>query len=288
MELRHVRYFVVVAEELSFTRAAERLHTAQSSLSQQIQDLEHELGTALLFRTKRRVELTDAGRVLLLQGRLILDQVEHAILEVRQTTRAEAGELIVGYVPSAEVRVFPELFPFLNASVPNLRLTLRSMSNPELREARRKGSIHVAFLRWLGDVECGIEHRVVLRQELKAYLHEKSPLCRQSIVSLKSLEKIPFVGISAVDAPELRQVVHDFCEKSGCKLTTVQETNNLFTSLSQIGMGIGFGILPDYQQDLLTRNVLSRPIEGHPSIELYVAWRSSDRSALLKESLHKF
>jgi len=83
----------------------------------------------------------------------------------------------------------------------------------------------------------------------------------------------------------MRQVVHDFCEKNSCKLNVVQETDNLFTGLTQIGMGIGFGILPDYEPELLVRNVRSRPIEGHPKIELYVAWRSSNRSALLKAFL---
>ena len=93
------------------------------------------------------------------------------------------------------------------------------------------------------------------------------------------------IGISARNAPEMNQVIHEFCERNGCKLNTVQETDNLFTSLTQVGMGIGFGILPDYEQDLLMRNVRSRPIEGHPGIELCVAWRSSNRSALLKAFL---
>ena len=126
MELRHLRYFVAVAEELSFTRAAERLHTAQPSLSQQIRQLEAEVGVRLLERTKRRVQLTGAGRVMLREARDILNRVEHAARLACKAASGQAGEISIGTFPGADVKILPRLRPLLAKRLPDVRLVLHS------------------------------------------------------------------------------------------------------------------------------------------------------------------
>src|SRR5690606_32067538 len=126
VELRHLRYFVAVAEELSFTRAAARLHTAQPSLSQQIRQLEKELGVKLLDRSRHHVAVTNAGRVFLQQAKDILGRVDHAGRLARQAADGLAGELSVGTFPSADVRILPQLRPLIAERMPDLRLLLHS------------------------------------------------------------------------------------------------------------------------------------------------------------------
>lgn len=127
MDLRHLRYFIAVAEELHFRRAADRLNLSQPSLSLQIRDLESELGVRLLERTKRRVQITDAGRRFLEELRRILGQLENAVRTTQQISRGEVGLLSVGCVPATDYTVFPRLLPLFRRRQPNVQLILRTM-----------------------------------------------------------------------------------------------------------------------------------------------------------------
>src|SRR5690242_7095637 len=126
MELRHLRYFVAVAEELNFTRAAERLETAQPSLSQQIKHLESHLGATLLVRNKRHVELTEAGRRFLQDALDILERADHAVQRIRETSCGQVAELSIAVAPAAEVKVLPKLLPLIQRRIPGLRLVLHN------------------------------------------------------------------------------------------------------------------------------------------------------------------
>ena len=121
MELRYLRYFIAVAEERSFTRAAKRLHTVQPSLSQQIRKFEDEIVEAPLFRRdKHHVELTEAGRALLVEAKSAVDAVERAVRIARQASRAEAGHLVIGFIPGAEGDILPQVLPALRAEHPGV------------------------------------------------------------------------------------------------------------------------------------------------------------------------
>src|SRR5882757_5409771 len=222
MELRHLRYFVAVAEELNFTRAADRLHTAQPSLSQQIRDLEDSVGTPLLYRSKRRVELTRAGEAFLKESRTILEQVDRAVMTARQTARTESGDLVIGFTPSAEIKVFPHILPVLRARLPEVHVILHSMTNPDLHDALWDREIDIAFLR---RTELGedFEIRPLLKEPLVAILPEDHVLAKQTVVDIKQFGQHPFIGISKEKAAELRARIQEYLDTQDVKLQTAQD-----------------------------------------------------------------
>jgi LysR family transcriptional regulator, hca operon transcriptional activator len=147
MDQRHLRYFIAVAEEMSFTRAVERLHTVQPSLSQQIRRREEIVGTQLFHRQKCSLQLTEAGRIFLQESRRILQYTDHAIALARNAARAEAGFMTIGFVPGAEGEIFPRVLPILRGKYPDIELSLRNMTTPEQLEALQNHEINVGFLR---------------------------------------------------------------------------------------------------------------------------------------------
>ena len=147
MELRHLRYFITVAEELNFSKAALKLYTAQPSLSQQIKDLEEDVGVKLLYRTKRKVELTEEGAVFLEQARLTLAQADKAIAMARQVLQAKQQMLRIGFVPVAEMKIFPYVLPNLRVQNSDLKIELLSLNNTEQIKLLKKGDLDVTFTR---------------------------------------------------------------------------------------------------------------------------------------------
>lgn len=143
MELRHLRYFITVAEELSFSKAALKLHTAQPSLSQQIKDLEDDIGVQLFHRTKRKVELTEEGLVFLEQARLTLTQADKAITMARQVAAAKVQYLKIGFVPSAEIRIFPYILPRLRVKLPKLQIRTLNLKESDQIAELKKGDLDI-------------------------------------------------------------------------------------------------------------------------------------------------
>ncbi|SIS95827.1 LysR substrate-binding domain-containing protein [Insolitispirillum peregrinum] len=278
MELRHLRYFVAVAEELNFTRAAERLRTAQPSLSQQIRDLEDEVGTPLFVRTKRRVELTAAGAVFLDEARLVLAQSQRAISLARRTAQTEGGTLTIGFVPAAEVKIFPNMLTAMRARFPNLQLVLRSLTTAEQRTALLDHSIDVAFMRLpADDVRLSLE--VVLQEKIEIALPATHPLAAQDTISVHQLTDVPFLHIAPLHAGSLHGVIESFLAEHNISLRPQQEVENVLTLLTLISMNEGFSFLPDYAHRLLFRNVVGRPLrEQSPTVGLAMVWRTTDQS----------
>lgn len=282
MELRHVRYFVAVAEELSFTSAAQRLNTAQPSLSQQIRDLENVVGTKLLHRTKRKVELTVAGKVFLAEARLLLAQADRAVKQAQQADCGEVIELIIGCGPAAEVRVFPRLLPALRTRAPEIRLTLRDLGSDMLKAALRNGEMDVAFVRWHDQTEPRFSSHLLFREEFIVVLPDAHPLIKEEIVTLKALEPYPFVEYAGPWAPEGRELFDIALEQQDVKLNTVQFASNILMNLTLVSMGLGYGILPSYVRDLLNKNMQWRPIANAPCIDLWVVWKAVPPSPALQ------
>lgn len=273
MELRHLRYFVAVAEALSFTRAAQALRTAQPSLSQQIRDLEHEIGTALLLRDKRNVALTAAGRVFLDEARLVLAQAERAKTLARRAGEEVARSLTIGFVPAAEVKIFPQSLTMLRAQFPGTRIVLQSLTTFEQHEALLSGAIDIGFLRPPVD-EGQLDSAVILREPLVALLPADHPACDRDEVPLAALADTPFLRIADRHAGNLGQVIGDLARREGVQLNAVQEVENVLTLLTLVGLGVGFSIMPDYVGQLSFRNIAARPLAG-PVVraELLTAWR---------------
>ncbi|PWC37660.1 LysR substrate-binding domain-containing protein [Azospirillum sp. TSO35-2] len=276
MELRHIRYFIAVAEELNFTRAAERLRTAQPSLSQQIRDLEEEIGTPLLERTKRRVALTAAGRAFLDEARLVMAQTQRALTMARRAAEAEQTKLTIGFLPSAEVKIFPSVLSAMRAQYPDVTVELRHMTTAEQREALENGTIDVAFMRLPVDGAAMI-HDVVLTEKLVVVLPERHPLTALDRVPLADLAPFPYLRVAPNHAGNLHDITEGHCRVMGVQLRPVQDVENVLTLLTLVGMGIGFALLPDYAEHLLFKNVTTRPLaDASPLVGLAMA-RRADR-----------
>ena len=193
MELRHLRYFVMVAEELHFGRAAARLHISQPPLSQQIKQLETELNVLLLRRTNRRVELTDAGKQFLVEARRVLAQVEQAVQVAQRTHRGEIGHLTVGFVGTAAYQIVPLILQRYRQTYPEVTLTLREMATPEMRVAITMGEIDVGLLR-AGVEEPNVATELLLQERLVVAMARGNPLAAQHQgVTMASLATEPFV-----------------------------------------------------------------------------------------------
>jgi LysR family hca operon transcriptional activator len=278
MELRHLRYFVAVAEELNFTRAAQRLNTAQPSLSQQIQDLEQEVGGSLFIRTKRSVKLTAAGTAFLDEARLTLAQARRAMASARQVAQPGQSTLVLGFGPAAEIKLFPSTLTSLRASFPKLRLEFRSMTTLKQREALLHNEIDLAFLR-PPIHEPSLEAIPVLREQLVAVLPADHPLAGEGPLDFAELSGYPFIEISPVHSGDLFDLVRAAAQERGVQLNTIQQVEDVLTMLTLISLGEGYTLLPDYAESLVFRNVTTRRLTP-PAIEvdLLMAWRKGDPS----------
>ena len=244
MELRQLRYFVAVAEEMNFRRAAERLHIAQPALSQQITKFEKELGTALLTRTTRRVELTDTGRVLLTEGRRVLAEAEHARGAVDQAAHGAVGRLRIGFVASAALSIVPSTLLALQRLYPGIRVELsESTTDPQLRAAV-EGSLDVCIVREVNEAE-GLTVRPLLQERLIVAVHESHPLAHRGSVRLGELSGERFLTFPRQRVSRLYDHIAALCHQAGFRLEPAQEAVQFPTMLGLVAANTGIAIVPD-------------------------------------------
>jgi DNA-binding transcriptional LysR family regulator len=285
IELRHLRYFLVVAEELHFSRAAERLDIAQPPLSQMIRRLENELGASLFHRTKRHVSLTDAGIVFLEEAKRTLAQVEHAIRSVRRASRGELGRLTVGFIGSAAYSVLPPIVRHFRERYPEVDLILQELSTVQQIQALRDGLLHVGFLRPFEN-DSTLRCKVVLREPLVIVLPEHHRLTQKVKIPMRMLANELFVLFPRSLAPELHDQIISLCQHARFSPHVVQEAMQLPTIVSLVAAGIGVSVIPASLQNLGRAGVNYRAIrESTPKAELAVAWRAENPSTLLQSFL---
>lgn len=281
MELRHLRYFVAVADELSFTRAALRLHTAQPSLSQQIRNLEDEVGTPLFERTRRTVVLTDAGRVFLAEARLVLAQADRAVARARQVGMGRAT-LTIGFVPAAEVRIFPEILPRLRLSFPDVNVELRSLPTADQEEALLRGAIDVAFMR-KPVASAHLRSEVVLTEPLVVVLPSTHALAKLPSIAPEQLSGEPFISTNPQFSGQLYSVADAYCETHRIERKIAQVATNILLNLNLVGMGLGYALLPAYVASLTSSAICTRPLTGEPPrIDLLMVSRKEPLPAALE------
>ncbi len=282
MELRHLRYFITVAEELNFSKAALKLYTAQPSLSQQIKDLEEDVGVRLLNRTKRKVELTDEGAVFLEQARLTLAQADKAVAMARQVSQAKQQMLRIGFVPVAEMKIFPYVLPNLRLQNSDLKIELLSLNNNEQMKALKKGDIDIAFTRHNFTSE-EIESTFVLREPLMFILPKDHPLAKYDRIPVKALNGIDFIIPSSEQSYTLHHTILNFAKEHGIEFNIVQTADNILFNINSIGMGLGCTILPAYITPLSMDHSVVRPLNVElPQIDLYVSHRKENTSNAVK------
>lgn len=278
MELRHLRYFVTVAEELNFSKAALKLYTAQPSLSQQIKDLEEDVGVRLLNRTKRKVELTEEGAVFLEQARLTLAQAEKAIHMARQVSKAKQKVLRIGFVPVAEMKIFPYVLPNLRVQNSDLNIELHSLNNIEQFRGMKKGELDITFTRQRLDSE-EIESKFVLREPLVFILPKDHPLAAYERIPVKALNGIDFVIPSDEQSKTLHDTIIEFSQIHQFQFNIVQKADNILFNINSIGIGLGCTILPAYIVPLIMENTVTRPLDVElPSLDLFVSHRKNSSS----------
>ncbi|WP_122898783.1 DNA-binding transcriptional regulator HcaR [Acinetobacter sp. B51(2017)] len=278
MELRHLRYFITVAEELNFSKAALKLFTAQPSLSQQIKDLEEDVGVKLLHRTKRKVELTEEGAVFLEQARLTLAQADKAVAMARQVSQAKQQMLRIGFVPVAEMKIFPYVLPNLRVQNSDLKIELLSMNNSDQSKAIKKGELDITFTRQSLQSD-EIESQFVLREPLIFILPKDHPLAKYERIPVKALNGMDFIIPSAEQSQTLHNLILDFAQNNNIELNIVQKADNILFNINSIGMGLGCTILPGYIAPLTMSNTVIRPLDVElPHLDLYVSYRKNSSS----------
>lgn len=285
MELRHLRYFIAVAEEGSLLHAAERrLHTSQPSLSRQIRDLEMELGVKLLERKARGVELTAAGRVFLDHARLALMQIEVACDAARNTERPHKPGFGLGFLPGQEVIWLSEALRLLREESPNVDVTITTKSSPELANALMQGEIDVALLR-RETRTAGLDFKFLVKEPLVAILPARHRLARHKTIRPEDICREDFIS-TARAAPVLKTVIEEYATKVGVKLKQIYDAETLSGGMSLVASTGGFTLLPAYVQNALIPSVVARPLHGEvPTIDLVMGYNKSNTSPLLKNFL---
>jgi LysR family transcriptional regulator, hca operon transcriptional activator len=282
MELRHLRFFVAVAEEGSLTTAAEkRLHTAQPSLSRQIRDLEYEVGAQLLTRSAKGVELTPAGRAFLDHARLALAQVEAAGAAARRASQPAKASFALGFLTGQEMDWLPEVMRTLRDELPTLDVTVSSHYSPDLADGLMRGKLDLAFMRREAGV-ADLEYRLVAREPILAVMPSDHPLARKKSVTFEEIARERFIHMSAT-APVFRQVIDDYFRQHGVAVKSEQKIDNLGMAMSLVASTRSLTLLPAYAKNFLTWSVTSRPIAGDgPAIDLVIGYHKANRSPVLK------
>jgi LysR family hca operon transcriptional activator len=288
MELRHLRYFVAVAEEGSLTVAAQkRLHTAQPSLSRQIHDLELELGVQLLIRGPRGIELTAPGRVFLDHARIALLQVEAAGDAARRAAQPVRTSFAIGFLTGYEMDWLPAVMDLLHAELPSTEVVIHSQDSPDLAAGLLRGKIDLAFLRPEKQMP-GLKYKPLRKDPLIVVMSREHALASRSSVRPQDMADETFIGVSATRAPTLWAVINDYAKRSGVALKPEHQAENLAMAISLVASTGGIALLPLYAQNLLPKTVISRPIHGAPPmVDLVIGYNEANTSALLKFLLSK-
>jgi DNA-binding transcriptional LysR family regulator len=285
MELRHLRYFVAVAEERHFGRAAERLHMAQPPLSQQIRQLEAELGLTLLTRTTRRVDLTPAGAAYLERAREILGAVDAAAHEAASIASGRRGRLLIGCVGSATYSLLPALARTLRAELPEVEFGFRGeMLSPDQAAALTDGTLDLGLLRPLPDSPgLSITH---LRQEnLLVAMPKDHRFAGRRRVRIADLDGEGFVIHAGSGRSAMNAMIQELFDSAGIRSHIAHEVAETSTLVTFVAAGLGVAIVPEPTAALAVPGVVYVPLTGTPGVELVAATRAGDESPLLTRAL---
>ena len=286
MELRQLRYFVALAEELHFGRAARRVHVSQPPLSQQIRALEEELGARLFDRTSRRVLLTPEGEAFLEDVRGVLRGLEEAVDRVRGVAQGERGRLRVGFVGSAVSTRFPAGVAAFRERHPAVRLELRESGTLVQRRAIAEGRLDVGLFRNLGETPDDLTTEPFLHDSYILALPERHPLARRDSVNLADLRDVPLVMYPRPVFPAAYDAIIEACRSVGFSPRIGQEAVSIGTQKALVAAGTGVAIVPGATRREPREGVAYRTIIGPlPDIRLDLAWRKGRDDALLRAFL---
>jgi hypothetical protein len=287
MELRHVRYFVALAEELNFTRAAARLGIGQPPLSQQIRDLETEIGYPLFLRRPHGAELTEAGRAFLAEARQILEQAERAKEAARRAGGGHVGALRVGFTSSANVHpAVTEAFAVFHWKYPDASLIVEESHSARLAERLLHSELDAAFVRPGNVAVEGLDLLPLGDEPLILALPAGHPLAAQARVPVAALAHEPFVIFSQGIGRTFLGLIREACAREGFEPTVGQETPHIVAMINMVAAGLGVAMAPGSIAQLAVRGVVYRPLDGAvPKVPLAIATRAGDASPLVRNFL---
>src|ERR1700716_371285 len=249
MELRHLRYFIAVAEEGSLTLAAEkRLHTAQPSLSRQIRDLEFEVGVQLMSRNVHGIELTAAGKAFLDHARLALPQAEAAAEAARRAAQGARASFAIGFLTGYEMDWLPAVMEILRAELPSTEVIIHSQDSPDLAAGLTHGKIDLAFLR-PGEQAPGLKFRPLRKDPLIVLMPCDHALAARASIRPQDIAGETFIGVSATRAPTLKAVIDDYAKRTGMVLKSDHQAENLAMAISLVASTGGVSLLPLHAQN---------------------------------------
>lgn len=283
MDLRHLRYFIAVAEEQNIGRAAARLHISQPPLTRQIQQLEEELGVMLFTRTPRGMELTPAGELLLEEARNIRALVEQATERTQRAGQGKLGRLDIGIFGSAILDIIPKLLETFRSAYPEVKVVLHSMNKNEQIEALRQRRIDAGFNRMLAPLP-DLAAELVTVEPLLLAVSEDHPLAREAVVPFHALAEHPLILFPTGSRPSFIDKVLGFCQQAGFEPQIAQEVGDTVTAVALVARGFGACLVSQSTAVLALPGVVYRPLSGLPDnarIDLSCIYRAEDRSPLL-------
>ena len=279
MELRHLRYFVGVAQELNFTRAAQILRVAQPALSRQIRQLEEEVGVVLLERNRRGVRLTMAGKAFLAEALALLEQSEQAIRVAQETNQAGTGHLNVGYIWGLFHSLVPATIERFRRELPNVAVNLFDMTATQQAEALVQGRLDAGFIGFAQEADAaGLSKRKVGTCAFVAALPKNHRAARKPKVPLATLAQDFFFVISEQNYPGASRFVLEACQRAGFRPKILQAAERGHTILGLVAGNCGVALLPEPLRALPHPGVIFRPLAQPPTGDLFIAWRATRTS----------
>ncbi|HYJ07000.1 MAG TPA: LysR substrate-binding domain-containing protein [Chthoniobacterales bacterium] len=286
MELRHLRYFIAVAEALSFTKAAQKLHTSQPSLTRQVRSLEEELGVRLLNRNKQRVSLTEEGTAFLDNSKKLLAHAQEIVQSIRHQGHREIRPLNVGYVSNLFHDLLPGTLRTFRQQWPLVPLNLFDMSCGDQLSALETGMIDLAFVGLHEPIEKrGLRFRAIASYETVVALPKDDPLARKPAVDLKDLAPRFFIGMTELSYPGYHEWLVATCRRAGFTPKVLQDVALERTMIQTVAAGLGVALVPEQLKKLPHDNVIFRPTSRPIRTEGCVAWKGDDLSPSLQAYL---
>lgn len=281
MELRQLRYFIAVAEELHFRRAAARLHISQPPISQQIRQLEEELGCRLLHRTRRRVELTAAGEAFLRDARALLHELDGAVETARRIDAGQSGRLRISFVGSALLSIVPIAVQRFRAVRPDVEIVLRERSTVDQLRAVSDGITDIGLIRPPIEMVGHLRTELVLREPTVAALPVDHPLCELRRIPMRRLAAEPLVLFPRSQAPGFHDLLISSLAATGAHPRVVQYAPEMVTIIGLVAAGLGISLAPASVARLALEGVTYRPVSGMPRSDLVAVTRQEDGSPML-------
>jgi len=279
IELRHFRYFLAVAEQLHFGRAAEQLHMAQPPLSTQIRQLEEMLEVQLFTRSKRKVELTQAGQVFLEEAHKVMEAVSRAASAAKQAGEGVRGRLRLGFASSAPFGIFPQVLRDYRQAYPNVILELQESGSAEQLLALQERRLDFGFVR-LPASATNIHVQAIDREAMVLALPESHPLSRQESLRLQEFRQDRFIIFPRRDGPGIYDRIIGWCLQAGFTPRIVQEVGQMHAIVGLVGAGLGVAMVPASLQTVHARGVVYRHLQEQPYIEMALAYRDEPLSPL--------